>query len=83
MYAIYYFFKSKAYNQLWSILKSAKIDCWNIIFLMTGAVVGTISEMTLHNEMLEETTETLFYVAFGVLIYLYGQSKDYKVKGLK
>ena len=64
-------------------MKKAKIDCWNIIFMMSGIVIGTLSEMTWDNEMLEETTETLFYVAFGVLVYLYGYNKDYKVKGIK
>ncbi|MCR5506724.1 MAG: hypothetical protein K6F04_02630 [bacterium] len=83
LYAIYYFFKSRAYLQLWTILKQAKIDCWNIIFMGIGGVLGTLAEISVHSEMLEETTETLFYVAFGVLIYLYGQSKDYNVKGLK
>ena len=80
LYAIFYFYKSKAYLQLWKLLKSAKIDCVNILFMMFGIVAGTLSENTIHNEMLEETTETLFYVAFGVLVYLYGYNKDYKAK---
>ncbi len=83
IYTVYYFFKSKAYLQLCEIMKKAKIDCWNIIFMMSGIVIGTLSEMTWDNEVLEETTETLFYVAFGVLVYLYGYNKDYKVKGIK
>lgn len=80
IYTLAYFFESKAYLQLWKVLKSAKIDCVNIFFMMFGIVAGTLGENTIHNEMLEETAETLFYVAFGVLVYLYGYNKEYKAK---
>lgn len=80
LYSIFYFFKSNAYVELWKVIKSAKIDCVNILFMAFGIIAGTISENTIHNEMLEETTETLFYVTFGVLVYLYGHNKNYKIK---
>ncbi len=83
LYSIFYFFKSKVYFELWEIIKNAKIDCVNISFMFFGIITGTISENIIHNEMLEETTETLFYVAFGVLVYLYGYNKNYKIDFIK
>ena len=79
LYSIFYFFKSKAYLELLNIIKFAKIDCVNIIFMFIGMILGTLSEINFHNEVLEETTETLFYVSFTVLVYLYGYNKDYEV----
>ena len=77
IYAVYYFFKAQVYVELWQIIAKAKIDCWNIFFMWLGIVVGTISEITINNMMLEETSETLFYISFAVLVYLYGQNKDF------
>ena len=74
LYAIYYFFKSRLYKTLWDYAKFAKIDCINIICLFIGLIVGSISESRfMEDEMLEELTETLFYVSFTVLVYLYSR----------
>ncbi len=78
IYAIYYFFKSKVYLQLFEILKYKKIDCLNILFIILGISFNIVGEKILHSEMVEETGETLFYVSFTTLIFLYGFNKDYK-----
>ena len=44
-YSIYYFFKSKVNRELLKIITSSKIDCINISFMFTGAVIGTIGEI--------------------------------------
>ena len=79
-YAVFYFFKSKAYIDLFKIIKFAKIDCINTLFILFSIILGTLSENKFHNVVLEETTETLFYVSFCVLVYLYGYNKNYSIK---
>ena len=78
-YTIYYFFKNNLLKTVVLYIKKAPIDVWNCIFLFLGIILGTLGENTIKNEMLEETTENLFYVAFTVLIWLYSHNKDYKI----
>ena len=78
LYAFYYFFKFKVYSELLKILKYKKIDCLNILFIILGIFLNITGEKIIHNEMIEETGETLFYIAFTILIFNYGFNKDYE-----
>ncbi len=71
VYSLFYFFKNRLYYDVMGYVKSAKIAGWDFSFLFIGIIVGTISESYLHNESLEEMTETLFYVAFMSIVWIY------------
>lgn len=79
VYTLYYFFKNNLLKNVILYIKKAPIDVWNCLFLIFGIVFGTLGENNIKNQMLEETTETLFYVALCVLIWLYTHNKDYKI----
>lgn len=70
-----YFLKNKLYINLLQKLKEVKFPIWNFLLLILGMVLGIYAEECVHNYVLEEATELLFYVALVNFIYLYSQNK--------
>lgn len=75
-----YFFKNKLFITLWEKIKNIKFPIWNFLFLVLGIVLGTYAEECVHNLVLEESTELLFYVALINFIYLYSRDKNFILK---
>ena len=72
-----YFLKNKLFITLWEKLKNIKFPVWNFVLLLTGMVLGIYAEECVHNFVLEEATELLFYVALIGFVYLYSRHKDF------
>ena len=71
-----YFLKNKLFITLWEKIKNIKFPVWNFVLLAIGIVVGLLGE-EIHNMVLEESAELLFYVALVGFIYLYSRHKDF------
>ncbi len=72
-----YFLKNKLFITLWEKLKNIKFPVWNFILLLVGMAIGIYAEEYVHNFVLEEATELLFYVALVGFVYLYSRHKDF------
>lgn len=68
-----YFLKNKLYLNLWEKIRDIKFPIWNFILLLLGMGLGTYAEECVHNLVLEESTELLFYIALIGFIYLYSR----------
>ena len=73
-----YFLKNKLFITLWEKLKNIKFPIWNFVLLLVGMILGIYAEECVHNFVLEEATELLFYVALVGFVYLYSRHKDFK-----
>lgn len=73
----FYFLKNKLFINLWEKLRDIKFPIWNFLFLILGMALGTYAEECVHNFVLEEITELLFYVALVGFIYLYSRDKRF------
>ncbi len=71
-----YFILTKSYKTLWNYFLSAKISVYNWIFVAIGIIFGLLGEKW-SMPMLEEMTETLFYLSLLAIIYLQAQNKEY------
>ena len=72
-----YFLKNKLFMNLWEKLKDIKFPVWNFILLLIGMGLGLYAEECVHNLVLEESTELLFYAALVNFVYLYSQDKNF------
>lgn len=72
-----YFIKNKLFINLWKKICDIKFPIWNFFFLFLGMALGTYAEECVHNFVLEEITELLFYVALVGFIYLYSRDEKY------
>lgn len=83
LYGIYmaivgiYFLKNKLFITLWEKIRDIKLPFWNFILLITGMALGTYAEECVHNLVLEESTELLFYVALIGFVYLYSRNENF------
>ena len=73
----FYFLKNKLFINIWEKLRDIKFPIWNFLFLILGMALGTYAEECVHNFVLEEITELLFYVALVGFIYLYSRDKRF------
>ncbi|MBR3662552.1 MAG: hypothetical protein IKN67_04660 [Alphaproteobacteria bacterium] len=71
LYVIFYAFKTKIHNFVIKYLQTAPIYVWDICFVAVGAVLATLAEKPIDNEILEETAETLLYFAMFGIIWRY------------
>lgn len=71
-----YFIFSKSYKTLWNYFLHARLSIIPWILLILGMIFGIAGEK-IGSEMIEETTETLFYVSLTALIFLQGFNKKY------
>lgn len=71
-----YFLKNKLFITLWEKIKNIKFPIWNFVLLIIGMIVGLYGE-EVHNLVLEESAELLFYVALIGFIYLYTRHKNF------
>lgn len=72
-----YFIFNKLYLNLFKIIKTVKFPIWNILLMLTGMTVGMYSEKALHNMVLEEMAELLFYVSLMGIVWLYSRNKSF------
>ena len=83
LYALYitfvgmYFLKNKLYVNLWQKFKNIKFPIWNFVLMLLGMFLGIYAEECVHNFVLEESTELLFYIALINFVYLYSQDKNF------
>lgn len=76
VYIVFYFLKNKVYNLIWQYVKNAPIYLWDMVILVGAAVIATLAEWPqIDNEILEESCETLFYLAFVNCIWRYSSPK--------
>ncbi len=75
---VLYFIISKAYFQMWNIIKNVKFPVWNFMLLFAGIGLGEFAEKATENYVFEEISELLFYVALVGIIWLYGYNKRFK-----
>jgi hypothetical protein len=68
-----YCLKNKLYLNLWEKIRDIKFPIWNFILLLLGMGLGTYAEECVHNLVLEESTELLFYIALISFVYLYSR----------
>ena len=73
-----YFVISKAYKDMWNIIKNVKFPVWNFILLFIGMGLGEYAEKATENFVFEEIAELLFYVALVGIIWLYGFNERFK-----
>ena len=71
-----YFILTKSYKVLWNYFLQAKLSIYNWIFVVLGIIFGLLGEEW-GMPMLEEMTETLFYVSLLAIIYLQAFNKNY------
>ena len=71
-----YFILTKSYKVLWNYFLQAKLSIYNWIFVALGIIFGLLGEEW-GLPMLEEMTETLFYVSLLAIIYLQAFNKNY------
>ena len=77
VYIVFYFLKNKVYNSIWQYVKCAPVYLWDLIILVGSAVIATLAEWPqIDNEILEESCETLFYLAFVNCIWRYSHQKS-------
>jgi len=60
--------------------KRARIPVVETVLAGIGAVAATVAEGVFHNEPLEELFETLFYIEFVVIVWIYGFNKQFALK---
>ena len=77
---VLYFIFSKAWLELWKIIKNVKIPVWNFMFLFFGIVIGEYAEKSGHSFILEEMGELLFYVSLMGVIWLFAFNKKFSVE---
>ncbi len=71
-----YFIISKSYKTLWNYFLHARLTIYAWVFMFLGMIFGTLGEEW-GAFMLEEMTETLFYVSLMALIFMQSQNKEY------
>jgi hypothetical protein len=72
-YVFYYAYKHKLWKTVIEYILQAPVYVWDILLMLIGAFLGTISECRLlDNEILEECGELLCYLAFANCIWRYG-----------
>lgn len=76
----FYFFKNKLFITLWNIVKKIKFPVWNVLLLLLGMALGLIAEKSMHNAIMEEITELLFYVSLTGIIRLYAFNKNFHLE---
>ena len=77
--SLLYFIYSKAYCELWNIIKNIKFPLWNIAFLLLGMILGLFAEKTGQSFIMEEACELLFYLSLMSIIWLYAFNKNFIV----
>lgn len=75
-YVAFYFFKNKLFVKLWEKLRDIKFPIWNFILMLIGIIGGLYGE-EVHNMVVEEATELLFYVALVGFVYLYSRNENF------
>lgn len=80
IYALYYFFKHKLFRVYMQYVKYAYVAVWDKLLALIGLVLAVVGEVKYNNVVFEEMSETLFYVAFMSLIYLYSRNEKFEVE---
>lgn len=70
-----YFLKNKLFINLWNYITKTQLPIWNILLMLLGMGLGLLAEHSMHNMVLEEITELLFYVSLVGIIWIYSKTK--------
>ncbi len=74
VYILYYIWSKKVYQTIWQYILHAPVFVWDSLVLIGAAVVATLAEFPfIDNEILEESSEMLMYIAFTGLIWKYSR----------
>jgi hypothetical protein len=73
-----YLILSKAYVQMWNIIKKVKFPVWNLLFLFLGIAISGYADKATDSFVFEEISESVFYVALVGIIWLYGYDDNFK-----
>lgn len=70
-YMFFYACKTKIHHYVVKYWQKLPLYFWDILCLILAAVLSSIGERPLDNDVFEETAESIFYVALCVLIWRY------------
>lgn len=74
-YILYYIWSKKVYQTLWRYISQAPVFVWDSFVLVGAIIAATIAEFPfIDNEILEESSEMLMYIAFTHLIWRYSHT---------
>ena len=77
LYGIYivsvltYFLKNRLFTTLWKYISETKIPIWNAVIMFAGLLLTVYAEKIEKNQILEESSELVFYLSLTGLIYIY------------
>ena len=80
VFTLIYFFYKKLYLRLIDYVKYANFPAIDISLFMLGIICGTLGETFFPNEMFEETSETMFYLSFMSIVFLYTFNPKFELK---
>ncbi len=73
---LYYVWRQKVYKTVGQYILKAPLFVWDLIIFVGAAVLAALAEsQQIDNEILEESCETIMYVAFLNCLYHYGYGK--------
>lgn len=76
IYILWYAFKDKLHRDFIAYAQKAPLFMFDFILLLAGALTGTVAEFhNIDNEVLEESGEMLFYLAFTDVLWRYSRLK--------
>ena len=76
LYTIYFAWINRLYLNFINYVKSTQIFFWDILFVFLGALGGSMAELHfIDNEIMEEASELLFYLAFTNCVWRYSRLK--------
>jgi len=74
--AFVYFLAYKVWQPLGQCIKKAPIYVWDFLFLLIAAILSQVAEKPFDNEIMEEMSELLMYLALLNCIWHYGYGKN-------
>ena len=75
VYILYYIWSKKVYQTIWQYILQAPVFVWDSLILVGAATAATLAEFPfIDNEILEESSEMLTYIAFTHLVWRYSRT---------
>lgn len=75
VYILYYIWSKKVYQTIWQYILQAPVFVWDSLILVGAATAATLAEFPfIDNEILEESSEMLTYIAFTHLVWHYSHT---------
>ncbi len=78
---VIYALVNKLWHPVWQYIKNAPIFVWDILIFAVATIGGAAAELPcIDNEIMEESMESIMYVALAVLLWRYGHCVQIKEK---